>query len=266
VSQYSTYLKGAKIAALTGLGPNLPYMPLVYPNVVGNAMTDENIRKYLYNMVVYGVLKVNPDSSNVANIVAIHLGQGISVTRPTTTGVDIVCKTVCGYHDVLDISRLNGGGTKRLRYTVVGYSELRGSSTAGNCPACLDTTQKPFVTPVIASHELTEAMVAEALMDNLNTTSPEISDICAWSVGLLYDSVRNVYVEGSALFDLVNNVCYTGPSVNNNAANNPVVKADNCFHRPVKDTSYYFTDHGFESYATPASGILSMTFVFNYSL
>jgi len=161
------------------------------------------------------LLEVHPDSSKIANIVAIHVGQGISVTRSTTTGVDVLCKTLCGYHDVLDISGFNGGVTKRLRYTVVAYSELQGSATEANCPACIDSTQKPYITPIMASHELTESMVAEALLDNLNTSSPEISDICAWSVGVLYDSVRKVYVEGSALYDLVNNVCYKGPSVEN---------------------------------------------------
>jgi hypothetical protein len=260
VTQYSTYLKGAKIEALTGLGVNLPYIPIKMP-MAENTTTVPELEQYLYNLVLYGLLKVNPDSSNITNILAIHVGQGIIVRRNTTTGVEILCDNVCGLHGVIDISGLNGGATKRLVYTVAAYSELQGSSTEGNCPACLDTSQKPFVTPVIASHELTEAMVAEALMDNLNATAPEVSDICAWKVGTIYDSVRKVYVEGSALFDLANNVCYTGPSAGNNAKTNPINKADNCFHRPVKNTEYYFRDYSFELYDTPENGILSKDFL-----
>jgi hypothetical protein len=247
VSQYSTVLKGSKISMLSGMGPNIPYLPVSH--YLGNTISDGVIQQYLYNLVLYGVLTVSPDSSNVGNIVAIHMGQGMKVTRNTTTGLTTLCKDMCGYHDMINISSLTNGATKRLLYTVVGYSENNGSSTASNCPACLDYPQEPQVIPLMASHEVVETMVAEALADNINLNSPEVADICAWSYGLLYNPVRKVYVEGSAIYDGLNNVCYTGPSVSNNASLNPVLKADSCFYRPTDDTAYLLYDYNFESYS-----------------
>ena len=234
MSAYSTNLKGAKITKLSSSSPNLPYLPVISPK---GSISDDVIQKYLYRMVDYGILKVNPDSSNTVNVVAIHIEQGVTVT----TNGSSLCKDMCGYHGYVDITKLTNGATKKLIYSVVAYAD----DVPTGC--CADNVNLPMRTPIIASHDLAEIMVDNALKDNKDPNAPEIADICAWKVGTLYDTVRKVYVEGSSLYSSYLGRCYTGPTfASQNLAMNQAELPDNCFTLPANNTWNYLVDSNFE--------------------
>jgi hypothetical protein len=53
-------------------------------------------------------------------------------------------------------------------------------------------------------------MEKELVLDNLDPSAPEVSDICAWQHGMFFNPDRKVYVQGSSLFDRSRNLCYSG--------------------------------------------------------
>ena len=82
MSQSSLFLGGSKLKQYPYPSSNLSYL-------VGNTgiknFTDEYLQMYLQALVQFKNITIHPDSSNIINLVAVHLADGVYVKKGNQT-------------------------------------------------------------------------------------------------------------------------------------------------------------------------------------
>ena len=82
MSDSSEFLNGAKLQKYTYTDVNLPYLQL---SAGISTFSNEYLKKLLGSLVQFKNISVQADSTNVINVVAIHLADGAIVTRGNQT-------------------------------------------------------------------------------------------------------------------------------------------------------------------------------------
>jgi hypothetical protein len=109
------------------------------------------------------------------------------------TSSGLICRDICGFHDKVDISDMReSNGVKYLRYTL-----NPNAPTGSNCGGCNYLASIVTSAQMVASHELLEAIVADALRDNYDPTKPEFADFCAGGDFQTTGFRKNLGIDGS---------------------------------------------------------------------
>ena len=85
MSDSSEFLNGAKLEKYTYNSINLPYLQM---SVGISVFTNEYLKKVIGSLVQFNNISVEADSSNVINVLAVHLADGVVVTK----GDQTICK------------------------------------------------------------------------------------------------------------------------------------------------------------------------------
>jgi hypothetical protein len=81
-SRSSVFLGGSKLTKFDYSSVNLPYISM---SAGVSNFTDEYLQQVLQNLVLFKNITVYPDSSNVINMVAIHVADGVYVKKGNQT-------------------------------------------------------------------------------------------------------------------------------------------------------------------------------------